>query len=153
MPRELLTEVLTIKEDGMASFDCKETKVFPFIPTSLFDVLFEDYRYFYEECYPSHTLRLFSTRYDNDTMALYCYVDLFSTFQYYVLLNGDYKGDEVNETYAQRLFPKAKPNVFDCTPSDLDIFIREYGIDMSLCSGRTYAEQLRYVQEDGCTRG
>ena len=80
-------------------------------------------------------------------MALYCYVDLFSTFQYYVLLNGDYKGDEVNETYAQRLFPKAKPNVFDCTPSDLDIFIREYGIDMSLCSGRTYAEQLRYVQE------
>lgn len=147
VPRELLTEVLTIKEDGMASFDCKETKVFPFIPTSLFDVLFEDYRYFYEECYPSHTLRLFSTRYDNDTMALYCYVDLFSTFQYYVLLNGDYKGDEVNETYAQRLFPKAKPNVFDCTPSDLDIFIREYGIDMSLCSGRTYTEQLRYVQE------
>jgi hypothetical protein len=80
-------------------------------------------------------------------MALYCYVDLFSTFQYYVLLNGDYKGDEVNETYAQRLFPKAKPNVLDCTPSDLDIFIHEYGIDMSLCSGRTYTEQLRYVQE------
>lgn len=147
VPRELLTEVLTIKEDGMASFDCKETKVFPFIPTSLFDVLFEDYRYFYEECYPSHTLRLFSTRYDNDTMALYCYVDLFSTFQYYVLLNGDYKGDEVNETYAQRLLKVEKPDVSDCDPSDLDIFIREYGIDMSLCSATSYEDQLRYVQE------
>lgn len=147
MPREQLTEVLTISEDGKATFDCTNTKMYPFIPTSMFDVLYEDYRYFYEEGYPSHTLRLFSTSYDNGTAALYCYVDLFSTFQYYVLLNGDYKGDEVNETYAQRLLKVEKPDVSDCDPSDLDIFIREYGIDMSLCSATSYEDQLRYVQE------
>jgi hypothetical protein len=147
VPRDQLAEVLTINEDGKATFDCTNTKMFPFIPTSLFDVLYEDYRYFYEEGYPSHCLRLFSTRYDDGTSVLYCYVDLFSTFQYYVLLNDDYKGDEVNETYTQRLFPIAKPNVSDCDPSDLEIFIRQYGIDMSQCTATTYTEQLRYVQE------
>ena len=147
VPREQLSEVLTIGEDGKASFDSTNTKMFPFIPTSLFDVLYEDYRYFFEEGYPSHTLRLFSTLYDNGTAALYCYVDLFSTFQYYVLLNGDYKGGEINETYAQRLLQKEKPDVSDCDPSDLDIFIREYGIDMSQCTTTTYEGQLRYVQE------
>ena len=147
MPREQLSEVLTIGEDGKATLDSTNTKMFPFIPTSLFDVLYEDYRYFYEEGYPSHTLRLFSTRYDNGTAALYCYVDLFSTFQYYVLLNGDYKGEEINETYAQRLLQTEKPVVSDCAPSDLDIYIREYGIDMSQCTATTYEGQLRYVQE------
>lgn len=145
--REQLNEVITINEDGKATFDCTNTQMFPFMPTSLFDVLYEDYRYFYEEGYPSHTLRLFSTRYDSGTVALYCYVDLFSTFQYYVLLNGDYKGDEVNEAYAQRLLQKEKPDVSDCAPSDLDIFIREYGIDMSQCTATSYEGQLRYVQE------
>lgn len=147
VPREQLSEVLTIGEDGKATLDCTNTKVFPFIPTSLFDVLYEDYRYFYEDGYPSHTLRLFSSRYNDGTAVLYCYVDLFSTFQYYVLLNGDYKGDEINETYAQRLLQTKKPDVSDCDPSDLDIFIREYGIDMSLCTATTYENQLRFVQE------
>ncbi len=147
VPRDQLSEMLTIGEDGKATFDCTNTKMFPFVPTSIFDVLYEDYRYFYEKGYPSHTLRLFSTRYDNGTAALYCYVDLFSTFQYYVLLNGDYKGDEINETYAQRLLQTEKPDVSDCAPSDLDIFIREYGIDMSQCTATTYEGQLRYVQE------
>lgn len=145
--REQLSEVLTISEDGKATLDCSNTKLFPFIPTSLFDVLYEDYRYFYEEGYPSHTLRLFSSRYNDGTAVLYCYVDLFSTFQYYVLLNDDYKGDEINETYAQRLLQTEKPDVSDCDPSDLDIFIREYGIDMSQCTAITFEGQLRYVQE------
>lgn len=145
--REQLTEVLTINEDGKASLNCTNTKIFPFIPTSLFDILYEDHRYLYEEGYPSHTLRLFSVRHDNGAAALYCYIDLFSTFQYYVMLNGDYKGDEVNETYAQRLLKKVKPDVSGCDPSDLDIFIREYGIDMSQYNATTYENQLRYVQE------
>lgn len=147
VPREQLSEVLTIGEDGKATLDCTNTKMFPFIPTSLFDVLYEDCRYSYEEGYPSHTLRLFSSRYNDGTAVLYCYVDLFSTFQYYVLLNGDYKGGEINETYAQRLLQTEKPCVSDCDPSDLDIFIREYGIDMSQCTATTYEGQLRYVQE------
>lgn len=147
VPREQLTEVLTINENGKATLNCTNTKIFPFIPTSLFDVLYEDHRYLYEDGYPSHTLRLFSTHHDNGTVALYCYIDLFSTFQYYVVMNSDYKGNEVNETYAQRLLKKVKPNISYCDSSDLDIFIREYGIDMSQCTATTYESQLRYVQE------
>lgn len=148
IPREQLTSVLIIKADGTASIDSSNAKVIPFIPTTLFDCIFEDYRYALEEGYPSHTLKLFSTSYVNGTSTLYCYIDLFSTFQYYVVLNEDYKGEEISKTYSQRLFPKTseKPDVSQCDPSDLDIIIREYGIDMSKCTATGYEGQLKYVQ-------
>ena len=95
IPREQLSSVLIIKADGTARIDCTNTKVIPFVPTTLFDCIFEDYRYKLEDEYPSHTLKLFTTRYDNGTVVLYCYLDLFSTFQYYVILNENYKGEEM----------------------------------------------------------
>lgn len=149
IPRDQLTSVLTINADGMATIDTSKTKVIPFIPTTLFDIIFEDYRYALEEGYPSHTVKLFSIKYNNGTTALYCFIDLFSTFQYYVELNEDYKNDDVNKTYSQRLFPKIKerPDVSQLDPSDLDIIIREYGIDMNQCPKTSYGEQLKYVQD------
>lgn len=146
--REQLTSVLSIKGDGTASIDITNTKLIPFIPTTLFDCLFEDHRYILEEGYPSHSLRLFSTQYDDGKSVLYCYIDLFSTFQYYVVLNEDYVGDEVNMQYSQRLFPKMKekPDVGQCDPSDLDVLIKEYGIDMRQCSATNYEGQLNYVK-------
>ncbi len=149
IPREQLTSVITINPDGTACIDNTNTKVIPFIPTTVFDCLFEDYRYALEEGYPSHTLKLFSTKYDNGTAVLYCYIDLFSTFQYYVVLNEDYKGEEVSKMYAQRLIPrtKEKPDLTQCDPSDLDIVIREYDIDMSQCTATSYEGQLDYVKD------
>ena len=49
--------------------------------------------------------------------------------------------------YAQRLLKEEKPDVSGCDPSDLNIYIREYGIDMSQCTATTYEGQLRYVQQ------
>ena len=149
IPRERLTSVLVINADGTSSIDSTKAKVVPFIPTTLFDCIFEDYRYALEEGYPSHTLKLFSTTYNDGTTVLCCYIDLFSTFQYYVVLNEDYKGEEISKTYSQRLFPKPseRPDVSQCDPSDLDIIIREYGIDMSPCTATNYEGQLKYVQD------
>lgn len=88
--RELLTEVISIDDKGKATIDYDRAKLTPFIPTTLFDILYEDHRYLFEDGYPSHMLKLFTSKYNDGKTRLYCYLDLFSTFQYYVLLNDDY---------------------------------------------------------------
>ncbi len=146
--REQLRGVLVIHDDGTAEIDYENAKLIPFVPASMFDFIFEDSRYKLEDGYPSHSLKLFSTEYADGKSILYCYIDLFSTFQYYVVLDENYRGEEISKLYAQRLIPRTteKPDVSQFDPSDLDIVIREYGIDMSLCTDTSYAGQLKYVQ-------
>lgn len=92
-------------------------------------------------------LKLFTSKYNDGKTRLYCYLDLFSTFQYYVLLNDDYEGEEISETYAQRLIPKGqRPDVSDYSPKDLSIVIQDYKIDKSGLEGKNYEEQVAYVQ-------
>ena len=52
--------------------------------------------------YPCHILRLFVDE-GEDYRMLVCYVDLFSTFRYYIVLNRNYDGPEVSNDYAQRI--------------------------------------------------
>ena len=145
--RELLTEVISIDDKGKATIDYDKAKLIPFIPTTLFDILYEDHRYLFEDGYPSHMLKLFTSKYNDGKTRLYCYLDLFSTFQYYVLLNDDYEGEEICETYAQRLIPKGqRPDVSDYSPKDLSIVIQEYKINKSGLEGKSYEEQVAYVQ-------
>lgn len=92
-------------------------------------------------------LKLFTSKYNDGKTRLYCYLDLFSTFQYYVLLNDDYEGKEICETYAQRLIPKGqRPDMSDYSPKDLSIVIQEYKIDKSGLEGKIYEEQVAYIQ-------
>lgn len=145
--RELLTEVISIDDKGKATIDYDRAKLIPFIPTTLFDILYENHRYLFEDGYPSHMLKLFTSKYNDGKTRLYCYLDLFSTFLYYVLLNDDYEGEEICETYAQRLIPKGqRPDVSDYSPKDLSIVIQEYKIDKSGLEGKSYEEQVAYVQ-------
>jgi hypothetical protein len=145
--REILTEVISIDDKGKATIDYDKAKLTPFIPTTLFDILYEDHRYLFEDGYPSHMLKLFTSKYNDGKMRLYCYLDLFSTFQYYVLLNDDYKGEEISKTYAQRLIPKGqRPDVSNYSPKDLSIVVQEYKIDKSGLEGKSYEEQVAYVQ-------
>ena len=146
--REQLKDVLTINEDGTSSIGFDNAKLFPFIPATPFDILYESFRYRLEEGYPSHTLKLFTLPSLDGTTSLFCYIDLFSTFQYYVLLNDDYQGEEINQVYAQRLIPRTQeiPDVTHYRPKELSIVIQEYGIDMNKCPNKAYQEQVKYVQ-------
>ena len=146
--REQLKSVLVINADATSFIDYDNAIVFPFIPTTPFDILYEEFRYKIEDGYPSHSLILFSSSNDKDKTSLFCYIDLFSTFQYYVLLNDNYNGEGVNQMYAQRLLPKSKelPDVTHMRPKELSIIIQEYKIDMSKCPGQSYQEQVNYVQ-------
>jgi len=147
--REELKDVIHINPDGTATFDCSKTEMFPFVPISVFDILFENGRYFFEDGYPSHSVKVFSTEYSDGHRFLYGYVDLFSTFQYYVILSKDYRGPEINKMYAQRLIPRIyeKPDVSHYRPKDLMIVIQDYKIDMSQCTGDSYQNKVRFVQE------
>ena len=92
-------------------------------------------------------LKLFTSKYNDGKTRLYCYLDLFSTFQYYVLLNDDYKGEEISKAYAQRLIPKeSRPDVSNYSPKDLSVVVQEYKIDKSGLEGKSYEEQVAYVQ-------
>lgn len=148
VPREHLKSVLRINSDSTSYIDSHQAKFFPFIPTTLFDIIFEDHRYMFEEGYPSHILKLFTMTYNDNRTVLYCYIDLFSTFQYYVVLDEDYQGNEINEMYTQCLFPnKEKIDVTHFSPKELSIIIKEYGIDMSMCPTTDYVDQVQFIQE------
>ncbi|PKG86492.1 hypothetical protein CXF85_01960 [Colwellia sp. 75C3] len=71
-----------------------------FYPKGVFDEIIErdkkDIRY-----YPSHTLILF-TAVANPNL-LVCYIELFSTFQWYVILSDQYDGQPIYESYHQRV--------------------------------------------------
>jgi len=51
--------------------------------------------------FPTHTLIIFTAA--SDPSKLVCYIELFSTFQWYVILNDNYQGDAVYEYHYQRL--------------------------------------------------
>lgn len=96
MDREIFTSVLDTEKNVIKD----EIKVIPFYPLSIFDEVIETekskIRYF-----PTHTLILFTTV--TEPKALVCYVELFSTFQWYVVLSENYIGEPIYRHHHQRL--------------------------------------------------
>ena len=101
--------------------------IIPFIPLTLVDSLIEaqpDQKLF-------HALRLF-----NVNRNLYVYIELFSTFQYYVLVSENFSGD-VDKSYAQYIskntVEKNKEKILEMLKiadyKDLDIICSQYKID------------------------
>jgi len=82
--------------------------VIPFFPSSPIDRIIELYRVQLDCEYPYHGLVLFTIPHQNDLTkkVLVCYVELFSTFQHYIVLNESYLGDSIYEMYSQKIFKK-----------------------------------------------
>ena len=126
--REDLASVLDIDESTGTSTYKINTYVWPYTPQSIPDILYENERYNIDANYPAHILKVFSEKNIEGGKSLLCYIELFSTFQYYVLLNDDYKGKDVDFTYAQKLSPNYVESIEELEAldySDLDIAIRE----------------------------
>lgn len=126
--REDLSSVLDIEENTGTSSYKTNTYIWPYTPQSLPDILYENERYNIEANYPAHILKVFTENNTEDGKSLLCYIELFSTFQYYVLLNDDYKGEDVDFTYAQKLSPNHVESIEELEAldnSDLDIAIRD----------------------------
>lgn len=86
------------------------TNVVPFYPYGVLDLMIEPFRVVLEEEFPTHTLMLYTDNSFGKT-KLVCFIDLFSTFQFYVILNHDYKGNTINKTYYQTIIKQTKPKI------------------------------------------
>lgn len=105
--REDIPLVLTVNTDGSAKVNYSNPQIIPYAPLSS---CIDECRYEYSKHlfgnYPYHILSLFDVDNMDSTRSLICYIDLFSTFQYYVLLNKDYGGPSIDKYYGQRLLRK-----------------------------------------------
>ena len=147
--REQLTNVLCIDNNGCAQLT-EEVECIPFFPNSLFDCMYELSRSKYENFFPTHTLILFDQYISKEEHWLFCYVDLFSTFQYYVVLSKKYSGESICKTYHQQIKKKIlNPEYIDDSYdySDIDIIIRELNIDISDIP-RNRSEMIDYINRE-----
>lgn len=107
--------------------------IYMFSPPNNVLLLLDYFRDQLDENYPNHAVMLYTIDFDSRTRNLYCYIELFGTFQYYVLLKEDYKGPEVNESFAQRISPKPRANyrLDNMEYKELYCFAKEHNIDIS----------------------
>jgi hypothetical protein len=123
--------------------------VFPFFPIGSFDFLYEINRPELEELYPTHTLILFTAP-TPKSKCFYCYIDLFSTFQYYVILNDNYQGDDLYEVYSQSILRQEFPevNIRRIRPKLLHPFMEWSGIDSTMYAGSSINDLYDYVETE-----
>lgn len=105
--RENLHLALKFSEGNHAYIDEKVILV-QYTPLSILDKTIEKDKAGLAN-YPSHNLILFTSK--KNPNLLWCYIELFSTFQYYILLSCSYEGKPIYEYHYQRL-EKANEYVF-----------------------------------------
>lgn len=91
--REDLADVIDL--DKKVFKEHGELIILPYFPVHPVEPIFELNAY-QSKHYPVHALSLVG---DPGSRDLFCYIELFSTFQFVVLLNKDYKGDSLHKTY------------------------------------------------------
>ena len=146
--RESLNLSLEINSDGSANVLYDSILVFPYIPcNNPLAIIFEEHRLELGKGFPSHSLRLF-----NIENNLYCYVGLFSTFQYYVLLSDQYDGEAIDKCYyhsvlrgdinTKHYYTQEELRRLDM--SDLHVVISEFNVD---AKGKKLEEIYNLIDE------
>ena len=100
--RKYLATTLKVQEDGSCVFDVSETPLVPYSPQSAAEMIVDAVEDVVDVNYPHHMLRLYVEETEMGRLLL-CYVELFSTFKFYVVLNDQYEGKEISRDYAQRI--------------------------------------------------
>lgn len=107
--REDIPLVLNIDKNTNEAKIHDKILAIPFYPLGVIDELIEVQKNEFEH-YPFHNLILFTIDYDpkvsKGKKVLICYIELFSTFEWYVILNEEYYGDSIYEFYAQQILKK-----------------------------------------------
>lgn len=114
--RNDIKTTLTINDDGTCSFDTTKTPIIPYSPHTAAELLSTLVDDIIDTNYPSHILRLFVDETDEYRMLL-CYIELFSTFKYYVVLNMNYNGESISNDYAQRIMKTNSSDGSELPPS------------------------------------
>jgi len=105
--------------------------IYPYFPLGKFEKAIELIKPYIDDSYPAHHLILFTEKINSTkTKLLICYIELFSTFQYYIILNDDYKGRDIHESYYQTVLKQkiSEINVENYDIKDLMIVCQENDI-------------------------
>lgn len=147
--RENMSRVLEIDRKTQMAKLKYDNCYFPFISIGTIDVIIELNRPDIEELYPTHTIILFNQKI-GDKNHLYCYIDLFSTFQYYVLLNSTYTGEDIHKVFHQTIIKQIIPEieVKRIRPKHLSIVIQEYNIDMAKYKGESLSDLYDFIEKE-----
>lgn len=100
--RKDLNATLLVHEDNSASVIFDRAMLVPCTPHSGIGLIVDLVEDIINPNFPSHVLRLYS-EINQFGRYLICYIDLFSTFRYYVVLNRNYAGPDIDVYYSQRL--------------------------------------------------
>lgn len=107
--REDLSLALEIDKKTKKGRIKEEILAIQFYPLGVIDRLIEIQKNEFDH-YPFHNLILFTLDYDptisNGKKVLICYIELFSTFQWYIVLNDEYYGESIYKFYAQQILKK-----------------------------------------------
>ena len=106
-------------------------KIIPYYPYGIIEKYIEKTRKHIDSEYPYHALILFTIPYKENMKKklLVCFVELFSTFQHYVIINDEYEGENIYKTYGQKILKKDVQKYYQyLDASDLDIGLKEIGI-------------------------
>lgn len=124
--------------------------VIPFFPLSVVDAYMEQSRMFLEDIYPTHTLILFTQEFEGGQNQLICYIDLFSTFQFYVLLSDNYTGDPMLETYCQKVEKEVKPEIDfrRIRLKHLHPLAKSLGLDFSNYKGESIEDLYNFIETE-----
>ena len=113
-------------------FDANEKQIIedylfiPFVPLNIFDKKIEEAKNYELK----HSLRLFSCQ-----NFLFCYIELFSTFQYYVLLSDSYSGPLVYNDFSQKTSVKEKNIDFSINrQKDILLYVKKFNLDIKKIS-------------------
>lgn len=115
--RTNMSNVLQIQSDGSAIITYDSVDMIPYYPFDNREKCYENMKWNAGNA-PYHMLRLFDIDSPENKRWLVCFVDLFSTFQYYVVLNKNYRGEQISKYYSQRILAKEEsgkqlPSEFD----------------------------------------
>ena len=124
---DILKHGLNIEKTGddiqKISFTYPMIPFYPLNPVDKYIELDTDFKLY-------HNMILFSQE-----STLWCYIDLFNTFQYYVLLSDNLpQGINVYDNYAQTLqkIDRTEPELDIYRPKDILIYAQQYGVDPCL---------------------
>ncbi|SHM20112.1 HNH endonuclease [Myroides odoratimimus] len=121
--------------------------VIPYYPIAKIEEMMEFSRTSLDKNFMSHSLVLFSQRQvkenGEEVKKLYCFIELFGTFQYFVELNNNYVGKNIEpETYAQRIIRHQYRSykIHGLDYKDLVIVLKDLGLDYKDVDGLSYEE-------------
>lgn len=145
-----------VKASDIMHIDIDNSKIrpkncIPYYPQGALAPIIEENRTLIDPNYPSHSLVLFTYEISNSHKQLWCYIELFSTFQFYTILNDNYSGEHIYKSYQQKLFTsnnRNSPNYHITEYAKQEIF-RQYGVEEnqslnSIQKAKSY--ELNYMQ-------